>query len=413
MAPNVPNVSERLAHAFAEWQTMYLIYEAHVASLRAQGHRVTDREYAASQRGRQLAEVILDNRVQTLAEHDWYPIGRFIDDSPTFKPLGHSFHNFARELFMWNRCSRRVYHLPHALEVLLASATFPDMQWCDVQWPFESFIITLEKPLQGIHKDKTVEYDTLVVTRLPDEAFPFCMSVRLLERPQQDGVRLGLTPSEMGRFEQLMKSGRYPQAQRLCDARRMETTKCYPFIQGQVAFTIFLRHTTAEKIKLEAQDIYAMNQARSRRAAQEMEPFEDSRAWWELQSVSFRIAVGWMLYLETLQKTDRLQRRPHSRNGAARIISGGAKGIITEPEHLFDVVGLGSLGQKGGVATQGTHHEGATFKRPHWRSLHWRRPRGSELDAEKTVRIPPKLVREDLVPLYGIIGGTKTVVLSE
>jgi hypothetical protein len=42
-----------------------------------------------------------------------------------------------------------------------------------------------------------------------------------------------------------------------------------------------------------------------------------------------------------------------------------------------------------------------------------RRPSGSLLTAEKTVRVPHVLVREDLVPLYGVVGGTTTVVIGK
>ena len=51
------------------------------------------------------------------------------------------------------------------------------------------------------------------------------------------------------------------------------------------------------------------------------------------------------------------------------------------------------------------------FVRPHWRRGYKRRPKGSAPTAEKTVKVPPVLVREDLVPIYGLVGGTTSIVV--
>ena len=91
---------------------MYVIYEGNIAS-RHDRNPVTEREYVNPQNGRKLATAILDNSVQSLSEHDWCPSARFVGDSPILNILAYGFHNFARELFMWNRCSRRANHLPH------------------------------------------------------------------------------------------------------------------------------------------------------------------------------------------------------------------------------------------------------------------------------------------------------------
>ncbi len=411
MASNEPNVSERLAYAFANWQHNYFAYEFAVAMMRNKGE-ATDQESLVSKNGHRLAQAILDNRVQALVPEEWRPSERLARQNSVGGRLYTHYGTFPLELFKWNRCSRRVYHLPHQLEALLASATLPEIRWCDVMWPFESFIITLERPVQTLHPGGFYELiDTLLVTKADlGEGDGPGVCIRWFQVPQKSGMRLGLSISEVAQFEQLLKRKEYNKAARLLDGAGNKMVECSPALYGSQRGVIDIDTEIDQRIEIEPEELYRKN-------GWGPEPWEkcpdSTRSLFETISVTMRIVIGWMLYLETLSKTSVLQRR-ESRKGHVRAISGGASGIITEPEHIFDIIGRGQIGKaQKGTTSETRHRNGPAFIRPHWRSPYWRRPWGSPLDAEKTLRIPAKLVREDLVPLYGIIGGTKTVVILE
>lgn len=121
------DVSERLTHAFADWQLMYLICETDITELHTLG-KATDEDLYIAHNSRRLAPTILDNEVQKLDPGGWLPNMDLIRAYESMRPLGLWYSTFANEMFLWNRTSRRVFHLPYSLQMALGSATFPDIQ---------------------------------------------------------------------------------------------------------------------------------------------------------------------------------------------------------------------------------------------------------------------------------------------
>ncbi len=53
----------------------------------------------------------------------------------------------AQALYHWSRWSRRVFHLPNDLTLLLQQTSLHTLTWGEVGWPFEAFAVTLETPI--------------------------------------------------------------------------------------------------------------------------------------------------------------------------------------------------------------------------------------------------------------------------
>lgn len=407
-----PDVSERLAHTFATWQMYYFGHELEVVHQHSQG-RADQKDIVASQRGTLLADTILNNSVTSLAIEEWQPNQKFRSasgDTPNFAKQLDVYRSFPYELFQWNRQSRRVFHLPHSLEAMLAAAEFPDMKWNDVLWPFDSFIITVEKPIVVRHPIDLVDqpFDTVMVTRTAKSDGTAVVRFRWLHLPPTSGKRLGFTLSEMREFRSLLK--KKPQAAaRFWNRKYKEIYKFSPFQLGSQHAELDIGEGRFEDIIVEPEELHVklggMKDSYGNRYYD-----ESTRSFFEGLSVTIRIVVGWMLYLETLSNDSMQWRTPSVR--AQRMIAGGAPAIITEPDHICDIVGKGRI-HPSEVTSEPNRRCSKGFVRPHWRRAHYKRPRGSTPDAPKSVRIPPVLVRADLVPLYGIIGGTRTVVIPE
>ena len=411
MASKQPDVSERLAHTHAMWRQHYLTYEVEVA-IRLERGEVSAADSKLAQNGRKLATTILDNNIHRLTPTEWVPIPKLVRP----RSVGHTLQNvygyFPLELFEWNRTSRRVFHIPHSLTAILASAKFPDMRWSDVQWPFDSFVITLEKPLViDSYDSKKESYDTIMISRLPIlEDGGDAISIRLFQRPTQSGATLGMSQRDMERFDRLMKKRLFDRALYFSESRRLEFGKYYPTVPGACGIVFLDNHESDTCIHLELESI-----STSIGTIEANFPAEDTgvdqillQQKLEISLVAMRIAMGWMCYLETLSSDSTTWRQHSVRKRGTDENCHSA--VITEPGHICDIIGKGWIDQNE-VTSVSSSRNSQGFVRPHWRRAHKRRPMGSPPGSEKTLRIPPKLVREDLVPLYGIIGGTKTIII--
>lgn len=406
MTTSCPNVSERLALTFATWQMYFFCHEIEVAMLKQQG-RATNAHMLESQKGTKLPHVILNNQISHLNERDWQPLVFSGIESVAAKQLNF-YENFPRELFQWNRTSRRVFHLPHSLEVMLASAEFPDMVWGDILWPFDSFIITVEKPIVVRHPGGIDQvFDTIMVTK-GNTVTGERINLRWIQTLPTGDKKLGLNVSEVERFRNLLKKGRISDALMLWEKRIKEIRTLYPLMIGSQVTELEIRGSS-EKLITEAHELFdhlgGIRNAYGNRLYD-----QSTQSFYEALSVSLRLTVGLMLYLETISKESAEWQSVERKK--AGVMSGGSPSIITQPENICFIVGKGRIDPSEVTADTGRRCDKG-FVRPHWRRAHYRRSPGSALDAPKTHRIPPVLVRADLVPLYGIIGGTSTVLISE
>lgn len=423
MKSQEPNVTERLQHTLAQWQALYLLYETNVHAENLV-QPVPSHLIGPAQNGTRLPEAILNNSITTLNPSEWYPDEEMLTYFEAENPLIASlrrYMSFPSELFTWNRRSRRVFHLPHGLQALLAAASFPDIPWTDVLLPHESFIITMEKPLRLVGDEGEVdEYDTILVTKLPHELDGGHVSVRLLDRPNQEGIKVGFGFEEIREYREQLKRGNFEGAVDIAARKGDRLAKLYGRMPGSTSCALEVALAGESLMRLEPEQLFELEFLGSHAPGTFISP--DTPQWetlprievarYEVMSVACRIAFGWMLYLESLMaKPGTLEwKAPPKKKAQSKV--GGTVGAITEPEKVCNIIGRGKIDPTE-YGTTGTTRTGPGFVRPHWRRAHKKRPPGSAPGAPKTIKIPNLLIRADLVPLYGIIGGTKSVMISE
>lgn len=413
MTSNYPDVSERLANTLAMWQVLHFEHELEVLALFAQG-LVSDEDVRAAEQHTKFADKILDGSYEILSIEEWQPNQKIAYLMPEdMRPCGaeklRNYQAFPYELLRWNRTSRRVFHLPHSLEAMLAAAELPDMRWSDVLWPFESFIISLEKPLIMAHPADGIDQrlDAVMVTRSQRTDGTPQVLFRWLHVPAKPGKRYGFTGLEIAEFRKLKK--KKPRAAvKLMARKARELNRDYTHQQG--SYNAVLRIGGANDAIIVEPETLRTAHGGVPDGYGGVYTDESTRSYYEGLSVTIRIVVGWMLYLETLSEKSIAWRVPTPTG--PRMTVGGAPAIITEPDHICDIVGKGRI-DPSEVTSEPNRRCSKGYVRPHWRRAHYKRPRGSAPDAPKTVRVPPVLVRADLVPLYGIIGGTRTVIIAE
>ncbi len=399
-------VSARLLDAFLTYQAVCMTRETLLTNLNEDLKKkkgwVKENEIIKSRSWRRLVDVTLDNRVKTLDVSEWgqtHPKLLEMFNRPDITALMDHYDEFPFEFFAWNRSSRKVFHLPKELEMPLASAEFPDdLLWSDLMWPHESFTISLEAPLEfPLHDGMIEKYDAIMLTRMDHPAGFTRVMLRLFQVPPSEVNTSALDAANTLKreFYQLIHKKKIVAADRarlqyesaLYDTGRKRGAK-----QGSASLTIDVGNNAGvPKLNTLLEHVFRNTKSK-------------------LLESTLRLAFGWILYLEGIG-SERISVTPSAvpeQKGMPRNLQ-----VITSPDEVWNILGRGTLHSS--TATERDHEvtPSGRFQRPHWRRGHLRRPSGSLITAEKTVRVPPVLVREDLVPLYGVVGGTTTVVIGK
>jgi hypothetical protein len=391
--------SDRLQEVLRYWQDLCWTYERSLQSINVD---ISNPMVPAHVRNwRTLEHQIFDNNISELRASDWLMDREMCSIIKNLATL----NMFPFQFFNWSRKSRRVYHLPGDLHRLFAVATYPKIKWEDVLLPFESFMITLEEPFRVEDEpDVWCEYDAILVSRLPEGLF----SVRLMRQPHVNNEEQRYPEKTKRRVDLLLKRGDKKRANQLINRtteKWMHTIRSSPGWRAAAIPTEPQKRVLLEPLDL-ATSVYV-------RDFSELEGGVESNLWrLEPLSWALKIAVGWCLYLRSMSAKElsweEVPQRPHKAGHR------GLTGVITETDHICTILGYGKMDPSRYGLTEASNKVGSSFfVRPHWRRAHDRRPPGSPPTAPKSVTLPPLLIRKDLVPLFGIIGGTKTEVLPE
>ncbi len=396
--------SDRLQAALSFWKDTCWFVEA---SFRAahDGVLPPNSTYFPPQiyRWKQLEGTIFNNTVLELKPEQWGTFLDFEGKIPEFDAM----YRFPFEFFEWSRKSRRVFHLPEGLWKTLAAATYPAVRWQDVLFPFESFILTLEGAnVTGMDvSGGQYYYDTILVSH-PKIARGY--SLRMLGCSEPN-VNSFLTEETKHRFDVMCRRGQR-QAIEFLDDKFTEWRDNWAFPPAEES-VVFRGDATprTERVRLEPEDLLE-SFGESDRQKILSDPYY-TEGWLPAMSDAAKIVVGWCLYLRTLSSTEVLwkeKKRPKQKRGKR-----GVTGIITQPEHICTILGEARLDPSTyGVSERKSQNSGF-FKRPHWRRRHMKRRNRTPVTAPKDIEVPPRLIRKDLVPYFGIIGGTKTEVLED
>src|SRR3989344_1252703 len=355
---------------------------------------------------RKFEHTIFDNTVQELHLEDW---GVTSEQQRSFQ-MFNIFSVFPFEFFEWSRKSRRVFELPADLFALFANAEYPEIHWEDVMFPFDSFAITLQEAIEIEDEfGLTSLYDCILVTKIP---FENSIRMRLIQRPHVPPEEQTLHQRVIDRFEIFHKRGDYDKALRHIQQAWSSFNTTLKATPGWRCGTLWdLSRTPAtRRVALEVEDFAAQIEPH---VVAELEGGIEENLWRiEPLSIAGKIVVGLCLYLQAVTA-----RSPHwKKQKAQRHIPGrrGVTGVITETDHICMILGSARMdADRYGVREEFNKHFTGFFKRPHWRRRHLKRERGAPIGAPKTVKVPPQLIRKDLIPFFGLIGGTKTEIIDD
>lgn len=294
-------------------------------------------------------------------------------------------HLQAQALYRWSRHSRRAFHLTDELVLLLRQTSLHNMTWGEVQWPFESYAITLNTPLRC----GGWELDCLVVhpSGVPkgQDCWISCFDHRVRNWQGLSRGRRKMFMRDVGN-----KNWERVQQNAAADFEAMRTQNLHAMhlavgsgddkiVAAGKKFVDHLRSQGFESVSRE-----------------EIEPI-------------FRIVAGLSQYLKSLpsgtphiERSDRISRTrdldPKSIIAEADVATISSYYTLTPQERL--VLEEHLLGPSG--------HQMCA----HWRRGHWRRPvgMGDVPGAAKTVWVRPTLVRMDRLPEGTQPGGAMQVI---
>ncbi len=351
--------------------------------------------------------LVYDQTVQKLTLSDWLPTRK---QNETFVKL-QSFRMFPLEFFEWSRKSRRSFELPAGLSRVFGLATYPKMDWSDVILPYDSFAIVLEEPLRvEEQEDIWLEYDTILVTKLPLLGH---IQMRLINKPVVAEDEDHVPDNVKRRIRMFIERGETEKAERWVTTEFETVEKRIVVTPGWRTTVLFSDADieTKTSVALEVADFAARPEFHLR--ANELEGGIEGNLWrLEPFSIAAKIVVGWCMYMDSLTSTDIAWREKRRK----KVVRGsrGVTGVITEIDHICTVLGKARLDASVYSGTEVSQNASSGFfKRPHWRRRHKKRPPGTPPGSPKTVRVPTLLIRPDLVPFFGIIGGTHTKIVDD
>lgn len=396
--------SERLLETLNWWKT--LSYRREILMPITHPRLVGPKTAAHIRRWREYEQMVLDNSITELDFREWLELPSQAENFDFLRAL----EFFPCELFEWNRKSRRVYHLPASLQYLCTVGNFKRLKWEDILWPYEAFVLTLEQPIEleeapGVWSS----FDTILVSHVPAGSQGKVLNLRLLRRPS--GTMLGVLPqSRRTRIERCIATGDNVRAEKILSSCVLSVVTDAGTAQGFRGAQLYSTvpgceniPSVSDHIRIEPEDLIA-----DREQILGVPPSEEERWRAGYLSVAMKLVVGWALYMESISTNAFQNMRP-----PASPPTRGMAGIITAPEHICTVLVQAKLDPARYIQTPEFETTSATFKRPHWRRGHWKRANGAGPNAPKTVRVPPILIRKDLVPFFGIISGTATWIVDE
>jgi hypothetical protein len=286
---------------------------------------------------RRYDQVVFDNSFEELPFGEWdVPQERIETSYRSF-----SYHaRFPFEFFEWSRKSRRVFHLPASLHKVFALATFPQIKWKEVLWPFDSFMITLEQPL--LVEDEVgvwSQYDAILVSRL--KQYGGAIHIRLIQQPTIPIDEYKVAENVNRRIQLFMKRGEKEKAQttlkRSMDALYARIKSTPGWRHGVIYSPI--DNLPDSRVKLEVSDFAARIDPET---VARLEGGTEENLWRiEPMSWAAKIVVGWCLYHRTISATSLEWNEKKWKEHIPGMR--GVTGIITNREHICTILGEATL----------------------------------------------------------------------
>ena len=304
-------------------------------------------------------------------------------------------HNFPLGLSEWSRNSRRVFHLTEELLTLLSLTSLDGIRWSEVNWPFDSFLVTLDQPLideNGTH------FDTILLYRF-EVAEGWAVGVQLYSS-NLEGYR-PLTFDDRERINKLHARG-------LTGPLGKWSGRIAAWFKatGPIPFSISI------PLPPGLQDCFVTDSYRAiyDKLGHSYTGLQEDGSSNETIDAALRIAVGLCLYLATLHSESGEQQS--SWEGVPREESKKDPRAVTREAKVCWVSSKYRLSQEESDVVESFRGRAHVSMCAHWRRGHWRRSpgQGDNPDAPKHVWVRPTLVRKDRLKPGELPGGSIALV---
>ncbi len=284
---------------------------------------------------------------------------------------------FASQLAAWSQASRRVYQVNADLKAILGATSLEGVQFSDVHFPFESFGISLEEPIEG---ENGLLYDFILLAPVRtkvDGGVGKSLAIRIYN------TKIGherLIPREL--IDKMVAREKFEEADRLFVKKA--TRLKHPDLDTFAA----LSQATEDISLTEIIGLVKMPQVVQ----------------------AYRIVFGLLLYLKAMadSRTATTEWRPVQKAKKSPL-SLDRRAITDEAEVCF----VSSARKLNVEERQALNHfacgKVSDKEMPwHFREGYWRRPPGKGKDPfwPKTVHVEPTVVRIDRKPPEALAGGS-------
>ncbi len=305
-------------------------------------------------------------------------------------------------LFGWTRFSRRVFHLSQSLQLALESTSLSDIHWKDIKWPFDSFAITLDLPLQVRDAQSRCIIFTKYVSNINErvlyefKTIPDDIKKAILTPKQRNNLKRVLKKKNPNRIQSVLTTleNRHFNA----PSNAGSTTLDYEDIKDASIKTTFLKLLDMHN----SSDARFSKKVRNEKDEQEFSDYLDS---------VLKICLGLCLYFQTSKAYVRYRNPEWQKEKSRNSLPG--KNYITSASQVCNVSNVYEFNQEELCLLQSLRkkrkfHE-VSF---HFRRGTWRRAPGSGSDpnAPKTVWQRPTLVRPDRREDGKLPGGAKVIM---
>lgn len=275
----------------------------------------------------------------------------------------------------WTKSSRRVYHVPVDLQLLLMTTSLEGVDWSMVKLPFDSFLISFDQPL--VFKSGVI--DSILIAR-ETWGYVDTLGIQTIVTtiPTMESVFVG------------------DQRLRIAKAIEKGDAESLAYALDKLSGAIKNRMTDGGGLWLTQSNCLAPNGFISK--------FEKSERIDNESRFIFRIIFGLLLYLQSRPSRDVTPRGWEKSSPAIK----SASRLIRIPSEVCLVRSIYTLDDSERRALSPVLRGNYAEVTPHHREGHWRRPpgRGNDPTHKKTVWVRPAIVRPDKLGEGGLPPGS-------
>ncbi|MCX6800288.1 MAG: hypothetical protein NT091_04045 [Candidatus Falkowbacteria bacterium] len=398
------NVIHQLEREFVKWERFHLLVETYS---RAYSHFHQPHYYLGNgplMHWRELRNYIMHTRKGI------FDFKKFMaEEKDLIDTTGRQYWLFPFLAFLWNKYSRRVFHLSNEVRQLIEITSFGQIKWNDLLLPFKAFAITLETPI----KTEKDQYDLILVARIDKEDFP---------ETEEDWLEIFLFSNDQA----LLVNSQEARTLQDCIDRKdwgkailliRDINKKVDGLKGTfVNSIIYFKESGDRPIVESLEKIEAMiaSKLKFNWHHKEDEIYKGDEKWQIINAIT-QIVAGTCLYLATLRtnnpcksswqkpppKSSSLKLDPHAISLGAQICTLSASHKLT-PTDKVDIQAIEDIRQG-----KRPHEKCAHFRKGHFRCL----PRkANDPNAPKCIIVKPALVRPDRLKEGQLPGGAKTTL---